>query len=100
MPWLTTEETADRYRISVSGLLKQRRENRKPGALGRRVGKRVLWASEDLDAYDGHQEPETFGALHALVLEARGINKRLDAVLVELRKPHELEFVLEEGEEE
>lgn len=78
MSWLTAEETADRYRITVSGLLKQRREGRNPGALGRRVGKRVLWASEELDAFDGHEEPESFGALHALVLEARGINKRLD----------------------
>lgn len=84
VPWLTAEETAARYRIGVKGLLNQRLEGRLPGSLGKRVGKRILWASEDLDAFDGREEPENFGALHALVLEARGINKRLDAIHKEL----------------
>ena len=57
MPWLTADETAARYRITPKGLLKQRTEGRLPGSLGKRVGKRVLWASEDLDAHDGHEGP-------------------------------------------
>ena len=78
MPWLTADETATRYRITVKGLLKQRTEGRLPGSLGKRVGKRVLWASEDLDRHDHPEETpvaythesDSFGALHALILEA------------------------------
>ena len=78
MSWMTAEEVADRYRISVKGLLKQRSENRMPGSLGRRVGKRVLWASEDLNSYDNPEAHDhELGTLDALVLEMRGVNKRL-----------------------
>ena len=84
MPWLTASEVADRYRITISGLSKQRTEGRTPGALGKRVGKRVLWASEELDAFDGQGHP--FGAMDALVLEVRGINKRLDKLIDEFRR--------------
>lgn len=75
MAWLTAEEVADRYRITVKGLLKQRSEDRLPGSLGKRVGKRVLWSPSDLDRFDG--VPETFGADHAMVLELQAANKLL-----------------------
>lgn len=89
VPYMTADETAARYRITVKGLLKQRSEGRLPGSLGKRVGKRVLWASEELDVFDAMEDgsntiyapPESFGALHALVLETRGVNKRLDKLL-------------------
>lgn len=87
MPWMTAEETAKRYRITPSGLAKQRAEGRMPGSIGKHVGKRVLWASEELDAYDRlftenpQPQVETFGSLDALVLEMRGVNKRLDRLI-------------------
>lgn len=96
MPWMTTEETADRYRITVKGLLKQRSESRPPGSLGKRVGKRVLWASEDLDAFDGNEQG--IGVMNALVLEIRGINKRLDRILAEVQ--YRLDRIPKETEDE
>lgn len=96
MPWMTAEETADRYRITVKGLLKQRSEDRAPGSLGKRVGKRVLWSSEDLDNFDGGGQ--TFGAMAALVLEVRGINKRLDQIIAEAK--YRLDRIPEETEDE
>ena len=92
MPWMTAEETAKRYRITPSGLAKQRSEGRMPGVIGKHVGKRVLWASEELDAYDRlftdnpQPQDETFGALDALVLEVRGVNRRLDESIFLLMK--------------
>lgn len=79
--WMTAEETADRYRITVKGLQKQRAEGREPGSLGKRIGKRVLWASEELDRFDG---AETFGADHATVLELQAATKLLRKISASL----------------
>ena len=87
--YLTSQEVADRYRVSVSAVMKQRAEGRAPGSLGKRIGKRLLWSPQDLDAFDGGEQGETFGALHALVLEVRGVNKRLDELIkVTIADPH------------
>lgn len=75
MQFLTIEDVADRYRVTPSAIQKQRAEGKPPGIFGRRVGKRILWAPQDLDRWDGL---EVFGALDALVLEMRGMNRRLD----------------------
>jgi hypothetical protein len=104
MPWITLEEVAERYRITPSGVMNQRAENRMPGIMGKHVGKRVLWASEELDAYDrlftDNPQPqvETFGSLDALVLEVRGVNKRLDR-LIKLSTPYSTYTVTTKTEE-
>lgn len=74
MAWMTADETADRYRITVKGLLKQRKEDRPPGSLGKRIGKRLLWSAVELDAFDGL---ESLGAEDAMVLELQAANKLL-----------------------
>ena len=79
-----------------------------PGVIGKHVGKRVLWASEELDAYDRlftenpQPQVETFGSLDALVLEMRGVNKRLDQIFAVLLNVYgtPTNFETEETEDE
>ena len=49
--YLTVEEVADLFRVSVSALYTQRYRSEPPGVLGRKVGRRLLWRRADLDAW-------------------------------------------------
>jgi len=48
---LTLEETAKYLRLTPGALYTQRYRREKPGALGIRVGKRILFRPSDLDRF-------------------------------------------------
>ncbi len=49
--YLTVREVADLYRVSVSALYTQRYRSEPPGALGVKVGRRLLWKRSELDVW-------------------------------------------------
>lgn len=49
--YLTVEQVAERYQSTPAAIHTQRYRGEKPGALGVKVGKRVLWRESDLDAW-------------------------------------------------
>ena len=49
--YLTVEEVADLFRVSISALYTQRYRSEPPGVLGRKVGRRLLWKRSELDAW-------------------------------------------------
>lgn len=48
---LTVQETAKYLRVTPSALYQQRYRGEKPGVLGLRVGRRVLYRPSDIDRY-------------------------------------------------
>jgi hypothetical protein len=50
--YLTAEEVADRYRVSVSALYTQRHRREDPGALALKIGRRLLWRPADLTRWE------------------------------------------------
>ncbi|HZD23538.1 MAG TPA: helix-turn-helix domain-containing protein [Acidimicrobiia bacterium] len=50
-PLLTVKEVADYLRVTPSALYVQRYRGEEPGALGIRVGKRILYRPADLDRF-------------------------------------------------
>ncbi len=48
---LTIDETAEMLRTSTSALYSQRHRSEAPGSLGIQVGRRILWAETDLEAW-------------------------------------------------
>jgi predicted DNA-binding transcriptional regulator AlpA len=49
--YLTAEEVAGMFRISVSALYTQRHRNEAPGILGQKVGRKLLWRRSEIDAW-------------------------------------------------
>jgi len=49
--YLTAEEVAAMYRLSVSALYTQRHRGEAPGSLGAKVGRKLLWRQSELDAW-------------------------------------------------
>jgi hypothetical protein len=87
---LTTEAAAEYLGVTVLDIYESRRRNQPPGTLGVRRGRRLVWRQDDLDQFLSGENPqpqdETFGSLDALVLEMRGVNRRLDAILAVLQR--------------
>lgn len=50
-PLLTLKETAEYLRLTPGALYMQRYRGEKPGALGIRVGKRILYRPSDIDRF-------------------------------------------------
>ncbi len=50
-PLLTVQETAEYLRLTPSALYMQRHRGEKPGALGIRVGRKLLFRSSDIDRF-------------------------------------------------
>lgn len=48
---LTVEETADYLRLTPGALYTQRYRGEKPGALGIRVGRKILYRPSDIDRF-------------------------------------------------
>ena len=48
---LTIDEVADLLRTTPTAIYSQRHRSEAPGILGRKVGRRLLWAEADLDAW-------------------------------------------------
>jgi len=48
---LTLEETAEYLRLTPGALYTQRHRSEKPGALGIRVGRRILYRPSDIDRF-------------------------------------------------
>ena len=55
---LTSEEVAERYRVTPSALWTQRHRGEAPGSLGMRLGRRLLWDPEDLRAYEQQRKEQ------------------------------------------
>lgn len=49
--YLTSAEVAEMFRTTPSALYTQRTRRERPGSLGVKVGKRVLYRREDLDRW-------------------------------------------------
>lgn len=49
--YLTISEVADRLRTSRQALYQQHYRRQAPGALGVKVGRRILWRVSDLEAW-------------------------------------------------
>lgn len=50
-PLLTVKEVAEYFRLTPSALYVQRHRGEEPGALGIRVGKRILYRPSDIDRF-------------------------------------------------
>lgn len=50
-PLLTLREVADYLRLTPSALYTQRHRGEKPGALGIRVGRKILYRPSDIDRF-------------------------------------------------
>ena len=50
-PLLTLKEAADYLRLTPSALYTQRHRGEKPGALGIRVGKKILYRPSDIERF-------------------------------------------------
>lgn len=57
-PLLTVKEVADYFRLTPSALYVQRHRGERPGSLGIRVGKRILYRPSDLDQYLNERRSE------------------------------------------
>jgi hypothetical protein len=62
-PLLTLKEAANYLRLTPSALYTQRYRGEKPGALGIRVGKRVLYRPSDIDRFLNERLAEALGPL-------------------------------------
>ena len=70
-PLLTLKEAADYLRLTPSALYAQRHRGEKPGALGIRVGRRVLYRPSDIDRFLDERLAEAF-ALHGQLRSSAG----------------------------
>ena len=59
---LTLQEAADYLRLTPSALYTQRHRGEKPGALGIRVGKKVLYRPSDIDRFLDERLSETLAS--------------------------------------
>lgn len=57
-PLLTVKEVADYLRVTPSALYVQRHRGEEPGALGIRVGKRILYRPADIDRFLNERQAE------------------------------------------
>ncbi|MCH8990865.1 MAG: helix-turn-helix domain-containing protein [Acidobacteria bacterium] len=60
---LTLKETADYLRLTPGALYSQRYRGEKPGALGIRVGRKILYRPTDIDRFLDERLAETYAAL-------------------------------------
>jgi len=58
---LTSEEVAERYRVTPAALWTQRHRGEAPGSLGMRLGRRLLWDPEDLRGWESEQKRDRDG---------------------------------------
>ena len=58
-PLLTLQEAADYLRLTPSALYTQRHRGEKPGALGIRVGRKILYRPSDITRFLEEQLAET-----------------------------------------
>jgi hypothetical protein len=63
-PLLTLKETADYLRLTPAALYTQRHRGDKPGALGIRVGRKILYRPSDINRYLDEQLAENQVSLH------------------------------------
>jgi hypothetical protein len=55
---LTIEETAEYLRLTPGALYTQRYRREKPGALGVRIGRRILYRPSDIDRFLNEKQSE------------------------------------------
>lgn len=60
-PLLTLKEAANYLRLTPSALYTQRYRGEKPGALGIRIGNRVLYRPSDIDRFLNERLAEALG---------------------------------------
>ncbi len=60
---LTLKETADYLRLTPGALYSQRYRGEKPGALGIRIGRKILYRPTDIDRFLDERLAETYAAL-------------------------------------
>lgn len=58
-PLLTLKEAADYLRLTPSAMYTQRHRSEKPGALGIRVGRKILYRPSDINRFLDEQLAET-----------------------------------------
>ena len=63
-PLLTLNEVADYLRLTPAALYTQRHRGEKPGALGIRVGRKILYRSSDITRFLDEQLAETQTSLN------------------------------------
>jgi len=63
-PLLTLKETADYLRLTPAALYTQRHRGDIPGALGIRVGRKILYRPSDINQYLDEQLAENQVSLH------------------------------------
>jgi hypothetical protein len=61
-PLLTLKEAADYLRLTPSALYAQRHRGEKPGALGIRVGRKVLYRPSDIERFLDERLAEAFAS--------------------------------------
>ncbi|HVR76881.1 MAG TPA: helix-turn-helix domain-containing protein, partial [Acidimicrobiia bacterium] len=61
-PLLTLKEAADYLRLTPSALYTQRHRGEKPGALGIRVGRKVLFRPSDIERFLEERLAEAFAS--------------------------------------
>lgn len=61
-PLLTLKEAADYLRLTPSALYGQRHRGEKPGALGIRVGRKVLYRPSDIESFLDERLAEAFAS--------------------------------------
>ncbi|HUP15638.1 MAG TPA: helix-turn-helix domain-containing protein [Acidimicrobiia bacterium] len=61
-PLLTLKEAADYLRLTPSALYTQRYRGEKPGALGIRVGRKVLYRPSDIERFLEERLAEAFAS--------------------------------------
>ena len=60
---LTLKEAADYLRLTPGALYSQRYRGDKPGALGIRIGRKILYRPTDIDRFLDKRLAETYAAL-------------------------------------
>jgi hypothetical protein len=63
-PLLTLKEAADYLRLTPAALYTQRHRGHKPGALGIRVGRKILYRPSDINRYLDEQLAENQISFH------------------------------------
>lgn len=63
-PLLTLKEAADYLRLTPAALYTQRHRGEKPGALGIRVGRKILYRPSDINRFLDEQLAETHISQH------------------------------------
>ena len=60
---LTLKEAADYLRLTPGALYSQRYRGEKPGALGIRIGRKILYRHTDIDRFLDERLADTYAAL-------------------------------------